>query len=42
MMSLMIKAYGYVLAPGYDFGTEFDVGTTLILDGLERMALAEA
>ena len=34
--------HGYVLAPGYDFGTEFDVGITLILDGLERMALAEA
>ena len=31
----------HVLQPGYDFGREFDVGIQLILDGLERVALAE-
>lgn len=31
----------HVLRPGYDFGREFDVGIELILDGLERTALAD-
>ena len=30
----------YVLRPGYDFTAEFEVGIGLILDGLERTALA--
>jgi hypothetical protein len=29
---------GHVLQPGYDFGTEFEFGLNLILDGLERVA----
>lgn len=33
--------HGYVLQPGYDFGDEFEVGITLILDGLDRLALAD-
>ena len=32
---------GRVLQPGYDFGDEFDVGITLVLDGLATMADAE-
>ena len=31
----------HVLQPGYDFGREFDVGIDLILDGLQRAALAD-
>lgn len=33
-------AVEHVLQPGYDFGTEFDIGLGLVLDGLERMAEA--
>ena len=32
---------GHVLQPGYDFGSEFEVGIGLILDGLEREVAAE-
>jgi hypothetical protein len=28
-------ANAYYLAPGYDFGDEFDFGLTLVLDGLD-------
>lgn len=31
----------HVLAPGYDFGAEFDFGLDLILDGLARLAHTE-
>ena len=27
---------GHVLQPGYDYGSEFEFGLSLILDGLER------
>lgn len=30
----------HVLQPGYDFGNEFEFGLSLILDGLERVSLA--
>jgi len=33
---LVELATEHVLRPGYDFGDEFDVGLTLILDGLGR------
>ena len=32
----------HVLAPGYDFGNEFDFGLDLILDGLERVLTSAA
>ena len=32
----------HVLAPGYDFGNEFDFGLDLILDGLERALTSAA
>ena len=32
----------HVLAPGYDFGNEFDFGLDLILDGLERVLTTAA
>ncbi|MGC5627908.1 TetR/AcrR family transcriptional regulator C-terminal domain-containing protein [Georgenia sp. Z1344] len=30
-------AQEHVLAPGYDFGDSFEVGLTIVLDGLERL-----
>ena len=32
----------HVLQPGYGFGSSFEVGLDLVLDGLDRMARAEA
>jgi AcrR family transcriptional regulator len=31
-----------VLRPGYDYGNEFELGLDLVLDGLERLSLADA
>lgn len=31
----------HVMLPGYDFGTEFEFGLALILDGIETAAHAE-
>ncbi|MDX6233295.1 MAG: hypothetical protein QOH68_2310 [Nocardioidaceae bacterium] len=28
----------HVLKPGYDFGTEFEFGLDLVLDGLQRVS----
>lgn len=33
----LVEMIGHALAPGYDYGDEFEYGLDVILDGLERL-----